>query len=57
MRNTGINTQNNRRTANTVEMNSMSNSMAMLLIYHGLSTNTGKTSTEDNGIISTKPTR
>ncbi|WP_353243924.1 hypothetical protein [Providencia sp.] len=60
MRNTVINTQNNRRTANAVEMSAMSamsNSMAMLLIYHGLSTNTGKTSTEDNGIISTKPTR
>ncbi|WP_273827858.1 hypothetical protein [Providencia rettgeri] len=57
MRNTVINTQNNRQTANVVEMNAMSNSMAMLLIYHGLSANTGKSSTEDNEIISTKPTR
>ncbi|EPL6456728.1 hypothetical protein [Providencia rettgeri] len=57
MRNTVINTQNNRQTANVVEMNAMSNSMAMLLIYHGLSANTGKSSAEDNEIISTKPTR
>ncbi|QXX82412.1 MULTISPECIES: hypothetical protein [unclassified Providencia] len=57
MRNTVINTQNNRQTANVVEMNAMSNSMAMLLIYHGLSANTEKNSTEDNEIISTKPTR
>ncbi|MDR2224513.1 hypothetical protein [Providencia rettgeri] len=57
MRNTVINTQNNRQTANVVEMNAMSNSMAMLLIYHGLSANTGKSSAEDSEIISTKPTR
>lgn len=58
MRNTVINTQNNRQTASAaVEMSAMSNSMAMLLIYHGLSANTGKSSAEDNEIMSTKSPR
>lgn len=57
MRNTAINTQNHRQTTHEVDVSSMSNSMAMLLIYHGLSTNTEKSGTENNGVISTKTTR
>ncbi|MEQ4676349.1 hypothetical protein ABN063_17425 [Providencia vermicola] len=57
MRNTASNKQNHRQTPHTVEMNTMSNSMAMLLIYHGLASNTGKSSIADNEIMTTKPTR
>ncbi|WP_155242231.1 hypothetical protein [Providencia rettgeri] len=34
--------QRNNRTVNEVEVNTMSNSMAMLLIYHGLPRSSGK---------------
>lgn len=57
MKNTAINTQPNQQTANEVDMNAMSNSMTMLLIYHGLSTKTGKTSAKNNEIVTSKPTR
>ncbi|HGN1706737.1 TPA: hypothetical protein ACKRTE_002623 [Providencia rettgeri] len=53
MKNASVSHPNDNRTPQEVEMNSMSNSMTMLLIYHGLPTAINRPNTP----ISTKPTR
>ena len=49
--------QRNSRTVNEVEVNAMSNSMAMLLIYHGLPATLGKSYSASNSSTLNKPTR
>lgn len=58
MRNTLANRhQRNSRTVNEVDVNAMSNSMAMLLIYHGLPASLGKNQPTVNDSPFNKPTR
>ncbi|MBZ3682365.1 hypothetical protein ABN306_15310 [Providencia huaxiensis] len=49
--------QRNNRTIDEVEVNAMSNSMAMLLIYHGLPAGLGKPHSTSNSNTLNKPTR
>ncbi|BBU97758.1 hypothetical protein KYI78_03770 [Providencia rettgeri] len=49
--------QRNNRTVNEVEVNAMSNSMAMLLIYHGLPAGLEKSHSASNPSTLNKPTR
>lgn len=53
MRNASVSKPNNNQTPQEVEMNPMSNSMAILLIYHGLPAAMSRPDTP----ISTKPIR